>query len=152
MNALAPRPVERGRLAGRTTRQRSAVIRVLDHCADFVSAQALHERMATADLPVGLATVYRTLRELERAGCLDVVRDETGERRYRKRPDDGHRHYLICRACGRSRPVESQAVEEWAERTGRISGYAAVEHIVELTGICSRCRPDTPERPDGGDG
>ncbi|MFH8630468.1 Fur family transcriptional regulator [Streptomyces lydicus] len=148
MNELAPRRAERGRLAGRTTRQRSAVMRVLDDCADFVSAQALHDRMVTADLPVGLVTVYRTLRELERAGHLDVVRDETGERRYRKRPDDGHRHYLVCRACGRSRPVESQAVEEWAERTARLSGYAAVEHIVELTGICTRCRTDAPDVGD----
>ncbi|WP_078872010.1 Fur family transcriptional regulator [Streptomyces sp. NRRL S-337] len=145
MNDLAPRCAERGRLGGRTTRQRSAVLRVLDACTDFVSAQALHDRLATTDLPVGLATVYRTLRELERAGCVDVVRDETGERRYRRRPDDGHRHYLICRACGRSRPVESEAVEEWAEHTARITGYAAVEHIVELTGICARCRPDTAE-------
>ncbi|MFD5736221.1 Fur family transcriptional regulator [Streptomyces sioyaensis] len=152
MNDLAPRQAERAPLAGRTTRQRSAVMRVLDNCADFVSAQALHERLATTGVPVGLATVYRTLRELERAGCLDVVRDETGERRYRKRSDDGHRHYLMCRACGRSRPVESEAVEQWAERTGRLSGYAAVEHIVELTGICTRCRRDTPERPDGGEG
>ncbi|MFF4285746.1 Fur family transcriptional regulator [Streptomyces sp. NPDC001633] len=151
MNDLASRPGERGSLAGRTTRQRSAVRRVLDGCADFVSAQALYERLITTDLPVGLATVYRTLRELERTGRVDVIRDKSGERRYRRRPDDGHRHYLICRACGRSRPVESQVVEEWAERAGELSGYAAVEHIVELTGICTRCRPDTSERPDGED-
>ena len=148
MNDLAPRWAERGLPPGRTTRQRTAVMRALDNCGDFVSAQTLHERLVTTDVPVGLATVYRTLHELERVGCVDVVRDETGERRYRKRPPDGHRHYLICRACGRSRPVESQAVEEWAERTGRLSGYAAVEHIVELTGICTRCRPDASDGED----
>ncbi|MFH9420099.1 Fur family transcriptional regulator [Streptomyces sp. NPDC017529] len=126
-------------MGGRLTRQRSSVLRVLDACQDFVSAQELHVRLVTVDIPVGLSTVYRTLRDLERAGQVDVVRDEAGERLYRPRPADGHRHYLICRRCGRSRPLDSDVVERWAERVGAESGYSAVEHTVELSGICARC-------------
>ncbi|RSO05361.1 transcriptional repressor [Streptomyces sp. WAC 06783] len=126
-------------MGGRLTRQRASVLRVLASCQDFVSAQELHVRLVTADIPVGLSTVYRTLRDLERTGQVDVVRDEAGERLYRPRPADGHRHYLICRRCGRSRPLDSDVVERWAERVGAESGYSAVQHTVELSGICGRC-------------
>lgn len=46
----------------------------------------------------------------------------------------------MCRCCGRSRPVDSEVVERWAERTGADTGFAAVEHTVELTGICADCQ------------
>ncbi len=67
---------------------------------------------------IGLTTVYRTLHALDRSGQVDVVREKSGERLYRPRPDDGHRHYLVCRDCGFSAEVEASAVESWAERVG----------------------------------
>ncbi|MFI0446486.1 Fur family transcriptional regulator [Actinomadura sp. 6N118] len=126
------------------TRQRIAVLHVLAECQDFVSAQQLHALMGADGIRVGLTTVYRVLRELEAYGQADVVRDGTGERLYRPRPADGHRHYLICRSCSRSRPVDSEAVEAWAGQVAEATGFAAVEHTVELTGICAGCRPATP--------
>ncbi|MFE2425889.1 Fur family transcriptional regulator [Streptomyces sp. NPDC059373] len=127
-------------MSGRTTRQRAAVLRVLAGCQDFVSAQELHALLTADAIPIGLTTVYRALRELEVNRRVDVVRDDTGERLYRPGSDAGHRHYLICRCCGRSWPVESGAVESWADRTGADAGFADVEHTVELTGVCPRCR------------
>ncbi|MGX1855508.1 Fur family transcriptional regulator [Streptomyces sp. NPDC055299] len=132
-------------MSGRTTWQRAAVLRVLSTCQDFVSAQELHALMTDAGIRIGLSTVYRALREWEAAGGVDVVRDDAGERLYRERPADGHRHYLICRCCGRSRPLDSEAVEQWAGRIGADTGFAAVEHTVELTGICAGCQPDLDE-------
>ncbi|GHG98979.1 Fur family transcriptional regulator [Streptomyces lanatus] len=130
---------------GRTTRQRLAVMRALADCEDFVSAQALHNLLVENGIRVGLTTVYRALRDLEASGGADVVRDDAGERLYRTRPADGHRHYLLCRACGRSRPVDSAIVEEWAGRIAASTGYAAMEHTVELTGICTTCQPSGEE-------
>ncbi|MFB7496408.1 Fur family transcriptional regulator [Streptomyces sp. NPDC056161] len=132
----------------RSTRQRAAVLQaLLDRC-DFVSARELHALLAADGALVGLTTVYRTLRMLERDGHVDVVREQTGERLYRTRPTDGHhRHYLVCRTCGLSLAVEAEAVERWAGGVAAATGFAEVEHIVELTGICDRCT----EEPDGPD-
>ncbi|MET7575250.1 transcriptional repressor [Streptomyces sp. NPDC005492] len=126
--------------AWRSTWQRSAVLGVLHDCADFVSARELHAALTAGGSTVGLTTVYRTLRTLERTGRVDVVREKTGERLYRTRPVDGHRHYLVCRRCGLSRAVEAEAVERWADDVATATGFAEVEHTVELTGICDRCR------------
>ncbi|GAA4596287.1 Fur family transcriptional regulator [Planotetraspora phitsanulokensis] len=137
--------------AGRRTRQRGAVLHVLLDCPDFVSAQQLHALTTADGIGVGLTTVYRTLRELEARGRVDVVRDDVGERLYRIRPFGRHRHYLVCRACGRSRPVEADAVEAWVDLIGEAAGFDAVEHTVELTGICATCRTDAPAVADDGE-
>ncbi|MET9831101.1 Fur family transcriptional regulator [Streptomyces sp. NPDC006385] len=128
-------------MGGRTTRQRRAVMRALASRQDFVSAQELHTLLVEDGVRIGLTTVYRALRDLEASGGADVVRDDAGERLYRPRPADGHRHYLLCRACGRSRPVDSDVVEQWAGRIAADTGYTAVQHTVELSGICADCQP-----------
>ncbi|MBC2904783.1 transcriptional repressor [Streptomyces cupreus] len=127
----------------RPTRQRSALLEALANCHDFISAQDLHARMTAEGTRIGLTTVYRGLRDLEAADAVDVIQASAGERLYRWRPGDSHRHYLICRACGSSRPVDSEVVEEWAGRIASDSGFAAVEHTVELTGVCAGCQPAT---------
>ncbi|MEU2271460.1 Fur family transcriptional regulator [Streptomyces olindensis] len=127
----------------RPTRQRKAVLSALHDRPGFTSAQELHEALEADGITIGLTTVYRTLHALDRSGQVDVVREKTGERLYRPRPADGHRHYLVCRACGLSRAVEADAVERWAEDVAETMGFADVEHTVELTGVCDRCRVTT---------
>ncbi|MEU5897546.1 MULTISPECIES: transcriptional repressor [Streptomyces] len=141
----------------RRTRQRAAVLEILGGCSEFVSAQELHALLAGSGRAVGLTTVYRALRELHRGGLVDVVRDETGERLYLRRPTDEHRHYLICRDCGRSRAVDAGAVEVWADRLAETTGFAELEHTLELSGVCGPCRsaqlctprPDMPGASSG---
>ncbi|OWA11867.1 transcriptional repressor [Streptomyces sp. CS113] len=135
----------------RPTRQRKAVMNALHRRSGFTSAQELYEALEADGITIGLTTVYRTLHALDRSGQLDVVRDKSGERLYRPRPADGHRHYLVCRDCGLSREVEAGVVERWAENVAEGMGFTEVEHTVELTGVCDPCRfarsaPDSAER------
>jgi len=123
---------------GDTPRRRGD--RALIGFGDFVSAQALHMRLAAAGEGVGLSTVYRTLGALADAGRADVVRDPGGERLFRYRPSDEHRHYLLCRCCGQGVPVDAGPVESWAAELAEASGYADVQHTLELTGTCPECR------------
>ncbi|WP_320781497.1 Fur family transcriptional regulator [Streptomyces sp. CRN 30] len=125
----------------RATPQRAAVLRALHLHDGFVSAQTLHAGLPADGVPVGLTTVYRTLRMLEAAGHVDVVRDGDGERLYRPRPAGGHRHYLLCRECDVSLAVDAEEVERWAARIARDTGFHAVAHTLELTGVCDGCRP-----------
>ncbi|MFF1820551.1 Fur family transcriptional regulator [Kribbella sp. NPDC058245] len=125
----------------RRTWQRGAILEVLADCRDFVSASELHGLLSSAGESIGLTTVYRALRDLERGGHVDVVRDETGSRFFRQRPAAGHRHYLICRCCGLSRAVDTEVVERWAEGLMADSGFADVEHTLELVGVCAECSP-----------
>ncbi|MER8029934.1 transcriptional repressor [Streptomyces bauhiniae] len=132
----------------RSTRQRAALLRALREAADFVSATDLHAALTADGAAIGLTTVYRTLRVLERTGHVDVTREKTGERLYRPRPADGHRHYLVCRRCGHSRPVEADSVERWVENLAASTAFTAVEHTLELTGVCGPCQSGGTSSPE----
>ncbi|MFD4790263.1 Fur family transcriptional regulator [Streptomyces sp. NPDC058459] len=134
-------PIKEHRPSWRATRQRAAVLRALREAANFVSATHLHAALTADGASIGLTTVYRTLRVLERTGHVDVMRERTGERLYRPRPADGHRHYLVCRRCGDSSPVDAESVERWVEDLTASTGFSAIEHALELTGICGPCLP-----------
>jgi Fur family ferric uptake transcriptional regulator len=126
-------------VGGRPTVQRAEVQRALVRSDGFVSAQALHAAMVAGGSRVGLTTVYRALAALAETGHADTVRQPQGERLYRHRPGEEHRHYLICRSCGRSDPVETALVEDWTRRLAGDTGYADLHHTLELSGICRLC-------------
>jgi Fur family ferric uptake transcriptional regulator len=136
----APREPGVRRLGQRDTRQRRAVLAALAEDPDFTSAQALHERLLERGEQIGLTTVYRTLHALASAGRVDTVREGAGQQRFRARPTAEHQHYLVCRRCGNNQPVTSTAVERWARTVAQDLDFAEVEHVIELTGICARCR------------
>ncbi|WAX76644.1 transcriptional repressor [Streptomyces sp. KMM 9044] len=75
-----------------------------------------------------------------------MARDSGGERLYRPRPDDGHRHFPVCRECGLGLAVDSEEVEQWVARITRDVGFHAVDHTVELTGVRDGCRPGPADR------
>ena len=129
----------------RRTRQRAAILETLGRCQDFVSARELHALLSSDGVSIGLTTVYRALHELERAELVDVVRNDVSGRYYRQRPATGHCHYLICRCCGLSRPVDTEVVERWADRLAEDSGFTQIEHTLELAGVCADCLPTMTE-------
>ena len=125
--------------AQRMTKQRAAVLGALD-TGDFRSAQAWHDLLRHEGSTVGLATVYRALQSLAEAGDVDSVVTDSGETLYRRCDAvDDHHHHLRCRQCGRAVELDAPAVESWAAAIGATYGYAAIEHTVELTGVCADC-------------
>ncbi|MDO8120232.1 Fur family transcriptional regulator [Isoptericola sp. b490] len=124
----------------RMTRQRSAVTEALDELDDFRSAQQLHELLRARGTEIGLATVYRTLAALADEGVVDVLRTSDGEQVFRRCARSEHHHHLVCRQCGRAEEIDGPGVEAWADRTGAAHGFTAIEHTVELTGVCADCR------------
>ena len=84
----------------RATRQRGAIIALLDTVEEFRSAQELHDELRRRGANIGLTTVYRTLQALAAADLVDMVRTDTGESVYRRCTAPHHHHHLVCRECG----------------------------------------------------
>jgi Fur family transcriptional regulator, ferric uptake regulator len=122
----------------RSTRQRTAVARLLDDTDGFRSAQEIHERLRRRGEGIGLTTVYRTLQTMAEAGEIDMLRTATGEAVYR-RCSAHHHHHLVCRHCGRTVEVEGPAVELWAEKVAGDYGFTDVDHTIEISGTCPAC-------------
>ncbi len=124
--------------AVRSTRQRSAVLALLDELEDFRSAQEVHDLLRHRGERVGLTTVYRSLQMLADAHEVDVLRSADGEVAYR-RCSRGHHHHLVCRGCGRTVEVDGPAVERWAEKIAGENGFVDVSHTLEIFGTCPDC-------------
>ena len=123
----------------RVTKQRLAVSATLDRLEDFVSTQDLHRILHDEGASVSLATTYRILQSMADEGLVDVLRTDDGEAVYRRCEATGHHHHLVCRRCGRAVDIEAPAVETWASRVAREHGYTAIEHTVEVFGLCPEC-------------
>lgn len=123
----------------RSTKQRAAIADALAGLSAFRTAQELHDELRRAGHKVGLTTVYRTLQALASEGEVDVLVTDSGESIYRHCATGEHHHHLVCRRCGHSVEIESDAVEDWAERTASDHGFSRVTHSAEVYGECRDC-------------
>lgn len=130
----------------RNTWQREAVRSALAEHRGFVSAQQLHQVLRDEGSTIGLATVYRALAGLAESGEADSLQSPEGENLFRSCVSPGHHHHLICRSCGDTRELAAAVVEEWTKRVGAEHGFTEIEHVVDLFGLCERCR-EAAERP-----
>lgn len=124
----------------RNTWQRESVRARLAEARGFVGAQQLHASLRGEGSTVGLATVYRALASLVESGEADSLQSPEGEILYRSCATQGHHHHLICRECGDTRELEARVVEQWAARVGAEHGFTDIDHVVDLFGLCERCR------------
>ena len=124
----------------RATRQRGAIIELLDAVEEFRSAQELHDELRRRGENIGLTTVYRTLQTLAATDQIDMVRTDTGESVYRRCAAPHHHHHLVCRGCGSAVEVSGREVEAWAAEVAAAHGFTDVTHTIELFGTCSDCR------------
>jgi Fur family ferric uptake transcriptional regulator len=126
----------------RSTRQGEAVRDALRVAGGFRSAQDVYATLRSEGGSVGLSTVYRHLQNLVEDGVVDVIHRADGEATYRYCGDakpGHHHHHLVCRTCGRTEEVEGRAVERWAGEVAAQYGFVAVDHTVELFGVCPSC-------------
>ena len=124
----------------RSTRQRTAIVQLLDAVEEFRSAQELHDELRRRGENIGLTTVYRTLQTLAAADQIDTVRTQTGESVYRRCAAAHHHHLLVCRGCGSTVEVSGREVEAWAVDVAAAHGFTDVNHTIELFGTCMDCR------------
>lgn len=124
----------------RSTRQRSAIVDLLDNTEEFRSAQDLHDELRKRGEGIGLTTVYRTLQSLTESGSVDVLRTNSGESLFR-RCSSGHHHHLVCRHCGFTVEVDGPEVERWSHEVADSHGFVDVSHTVEIFGTCRDCAP-----------
>jgi Fur family ferric uptake transcriptional regulator len=123
----------------RITPQRQVILEVVAHGSDHQSAQQVF-KAARRRLPgLNLATVYRTLDSLNRAGLVDLMDDSRGSLRFSLR-DPKHPHaHLVCRQCGKTLELPVNWVARLANDIHRQTGYRAdLEHLT-FSGRCPDC-------------
>jgi Fur family transcriptional regulator, ferric uptake regulator len=91
---------------------------------------------------IGRATVFRTLDLLvERQVLSRIHAIDDGARCVRYTAcAPTHHHHLTCRGCGRVEEIRATGLEARIARLARDHGYEALEHGLEVAGLCAECR------------
>ncbi len=113
------------------TRQREAVYAALCSTHFHPTAAEVYEQVRSS-LPIGIATVYRTLNMLCKTGQALSLQDENGVIHY-----DGcvkpHNH-IYCSKCRRVLDIDVDISVDCADGRYNVDGYS-----VMLYGSCKKC-------------
>lgn len=139
MRASAKSSTSLPKIGQRRTRQKSAVVAVLQTMDHFSSAKTIHEKLTERKQSVGLTTVYRTLQSLVDLGEVDVLHTNSGEALYRHCANEHHHHHLVCENCGTTVEISGGPVEDWARAEAGAHGFTLTSHTAEVFGLCPSC-------------
>lgn len=92
---------------------------------------------------IGPATVYRTVKTLQKLGRLHWVHEKNGEHRFVARYAS-HSHMLACRSCGLVVEFESCNLTLLEKLLELETGFRIEGHELELYGLCPECRSSMP--------
>ena len=124
----------------RLTPLRRRVLEQIWQSHEAIKAYDLIGRLSSADHTVKPPTVYRALDFLLEQGLIHRIESLNGFVGC-DRPHKVHEsHLLICRRCGRVSECGDDGVKRALNREAERQGFLAEEHIVEIRGLCSRCR------------
>jgi Fur family ferric uptake transcriptional regulator len=119
---------------------RTAVVEALARHDCAVTALELDDELRRRRPPVGRASVYRALEQLEGLGLVQRMEVTRGTAGYeRVEPDGEHHHHAICRHCGRMVPFEDTSLERAIDRVSEEMSFEVTDHDVVLRGLCERC-------------
>ena len=124
----------------RTTKQRTAVVEVMQEIDRFQSAKEIHTALQERNAKVGLTTVYRTLQSLVDIKAVDALHSPTGEVLYRHCETEAHHHHLVCTKCGRTEEIDGGPIEKWAREVANTHGFQLTGHDAEIFGVCAKCQ------------
>ena len=119
---------------------RTAVVEALARHDCAVTALELDDELRRRRPPVGRASVYRALEQLEQLGLVQRLEVSRGTAGYeRVEPSGQHHHHAICRGCGRVVPFEDTALERAIDHLSARVRFEVSDHDVVLRGLCDRC-------------
>jgi len=137
--AHARRVLAEGRRHSGAARQ--ALLELLDEQPCALSAIEIEDALRTAKRPVGRASIYRILDELERLRLVQRVQVGQSMARYEpiREHDGSHHHHLVCDRCGTVTPFTDSGLERAIERLSRRVPMRVDEHEIVLHGSCRDC-------------
>lgn len=120
-----------------------------------LSGQDLHARLRQGQTPMGLATVYRHLRQLQQQGLVRCRHLPSGEALYA--PAERDEHHLTCVDCGSTTTLEICPVHGVQLSAAHLGGFKPLFHTLEFFGLCEVClqrqqpaaHPPYPAGPSG---
>jgi len=119
---------------------RQALLELLDSQPCALSALEIEDALRAGERPVGRASIYRILDELERLHLVQKLQVGQAMARYEPvRTGAGHHHHLVCDNCGTVMPFTDTDLENAIKNLSRRVPMRVAEHEIVLHGACQDC-------------
>jgi Fur family ferric uptake transcriptional regulator len=103
-----------------------------------LSGQDLHALLRQSVTPMGLATVYRHLRQLQQWGLVRCRHLPSGEALFA--PTERDDHHLTCVDCGTTQRLAHCPVHAMELPQADMAGFLPLFHTLEFFGLCPDCQ------------
>ena len=125
----------------RMTRQRRAILQVMDEAQEHLDVDQILERAQKVDPDVHLVTVYRSIDLLKKQGLIDELDllHLRGDRHYYESHGPRDHIHVACLRCGKVREFESKLYEQLKEQIARDFAMKVTVSRTEVGGYCSDC-------------
>lgn len=122
------------------TKERLAVLQEVFAFHGHFAPEQLYFRMRDSGSKASRASVYRTLTLLVECGLVQKIARTDRGNVYEHIYGHGHHDHLICSLCGEIIEFYSENLEKIQEEVCRRNKFRGVSHILEIRGICGRCK------------
>jgi Fur family transcriptional regulator, ferric uptake regulator len=103
-----------------------------------LSAEDVYRLLATENLDVGLATIYRVLMQFADAKIL-LRRQFEGDRAVFEINQSEHHDHMVCVDCGKVEEFFDLAIEQRQTLLAKQHGFKLRDHSLSLYGLCKDC-------------
>jgi Fur family transcriptional regulator, ferric uptake regulator len=123
----------------KATRPRLRVLAAFESSRQrHLSAEDIYRRVLDAGAAVGVASVYRILAQLEKAGVLRRHFCDAGISVFEVNEGDPHDH-LLCIGCGRIEEFKDRPIATRRQKIADAHGYVLSDEPLTMRGYCPGC-------------
>jgi len=122
----------------KNTKQRAAILALLESSAEPVSAEDLYEKMKAEFPTLAVSTVYRNLERFTALGIIEKEVFPDGVLRFLSA--EKHGHYLICTVCSKKIKLGACPLAGLERRLEKDTGFEIDGHSLTIYGKCPNCR------------
>lgn len=126
----------------RMTRERREVLRIVLDRGGHFDAEELLAHVRRTGARVSRATLYRTLDHLRAAGLVKMHRFGSAQALYERNHGREHHDHMMCDRCGAVIEFVNDEIERLQEQVCREHGFHPTQHVMQIFGICRRCRDE----------
>ena len=128
----------------RMTNQREIILEELQKSKEHLSADELYERIKKRMPRISLATVYRNLEMLSKAGIISKL--EISGRLKRFDYDTKQHNHIHCVSCNRIDNIDIKMKNIQYSSLSNVDGYTITGCRLEISGLCPDCQKKTANR------
>lgn len=122
----------------RLTRSRQQVLQIITESKTHLDVQEIWQRARKKDLKISMATIYRAVDLLERAGLITEHNLGQDHSHYEGSSKNAHYHFT-CLRCGKVLEFSTPQPQSIAKKLNETHGLQIINIHLLMEGYCQQC-------------